>query len=81
MLDQLTQLALLAMIVLMVMGIILSSRRKTKRVTSTVVVIREGRLPGESASDLTCPNCGRKFKHTIVSEEELVKCPYCGNEI
>ena len=73
--------ALIAIIALVLLGLLFSISRPRRRTATQVVVIQEGRLPGEPANGMVCPTCGRKFKHTVTFEEEAVKCPYCGNEV
>lgn len=76
------QYVLIAIIVLVLLGTLYSiSRPRRKTTTTQVLVIQEGRLPGEPVNGMVCPTCGRKFKHTVVFEEEVVKCPYCGSEV
>ena len=60
-----------------------SRRRRRQRAEQLqgVVVIQEGRFPGESDNNKTCPSCMRKFKVTAIFEGELLKCPYCGKVI
>jgi hypothetical protein len=75
------QYVLIAIIVLVLLGILYSISRPRIKTTTQVVVIQEGRLPGEPVDGVVCPTCGRRFKHTIVFVEEVVKCPYCGSEV
>lgn len=73
--------ALVAIIALVVLGFLYSIRRPRRKMAAQVVVIQQGRLPGEPANGMVCQTCGHKFKHTIMFEEEVVKCPYCGSEV
>lgn len=73
--------ALIAIMALLVLGILASISRPRRKVTAQVVVIQEGRLLGEPVNGVVCPTCGRKFKHTVTFEEEVVRCPYCGDEV
>ncbi len=75
------ELLVIIAVVAMLLIALYFDRSWRRRATPTIVVIQEGRLPGEPKNGLICPSCGRKFKHTITVEEELVKCPFCGNEI
>jgi len=71
---------LLAIVLLIIMALY-SNRGRRRRPTPSVVVIQEGRFPGEAKDGVVCPRCGRRFKHIITVDEELLKCPYCGSEI
>jgi rRNA maturation endonuclease Nob1 len=73
--------ALVAIAVLVLLGFLYSVSRPRRKIAAQVVVIREGKLLGEPANGMVCPTCGRKFKHTIMFDEEIVKCPYCGSEV
>ena len=78
--DPLDLVVLLAIVLLLAIALY-SGRGRHKKPVSSVVVIQEGRFPGEAKGGVICPRCGRKFKHTITVDEELIKCPFCGSEI
>jgi DNA-directed RNA polymerase subunit RPC12/RpoP len=72
---------LILALVLLGLGIVYSSLRQRRKQTPGVVVIQEGRLPGEVTGGVVCPSCGRRFRHVATFKDDLVKCPYCGTEI
>lgn len=80
---QLVLIVIVLLLLLVALPVAYSSRRRRRRTERTrgVVVIQEGRFPGETGSSQTCPSCMQKFKTTAVFEGELLKCPYCGTVI
>ncbi len=70
-------------IILMVVGVLYAATKRRRKPTAAVVVIREGRLPGEpeAGTGIICRNCGRRFRHIVTFQDEVVKCPYCGSEV
>jgi len=75
------QLVFLLAIVLMILVALSIDRSRRRKPDSGVVIIQEGRFPGETKDGVVCPSCGRRFKHTVTVEDELVKCPFCGSEV
>jgi len=75
------QFVFLLAIVLMILVALSIDRSRRRKPNSGVVIIQEGRFPGEATNGIVCPSCRRRFKHTMTIEDELVKCPYCGSEV